>query len=181
MNDVLLVVDVVSEFRHEDGDRLACCFAERAGALGDELEAARAAGVPIVHVNDNHRRVGRRPHGLRPVGGGAGSAGDAVARVAPREGDHVLFKLRYSGFDHSPLEPLLRQLEAERLLVAGTATERCVAQTAIAARERGFKVTILEHACAYVDAGDDEIALAYLERIGGCHVARRSALAGDRR
>ena len=144
--------------------------------------SSRPPGLPASqNVNDNHGAWdGDRTAFVRRAVE-QGSAGDVVARVAPREGDHVLFKLRYSGSTPQRLEPLLRQLEAERLLVAGTATERCVAQTAIAARERGFKVTILEHASAYVDAGDDEIALAYLERIGGCHVARRSALAGDRR
>jgi len=38
---------------------------------------------------------------------------------------------------------LLRDLDVERLLVIGGATERCIVQTAIDARELDFKVTIL--------------------------------------
>ena len=43
----------------------------------------------------------------------------------------------------------------------------CVAQTAIAARERGLKVSVLVDACADIDEDNARIALAYLERVVG--------------
>jgi nicotinamidase-related amidase len=65
-------------------------------------------------------------------------------------------------------------LETERILLAGAATEGCVAQTAIAARELGFKVTVLADACATVDERLEAVALEYLDRVGGCVVAREA-------
>jgi nicotinamidase-related amidase len=48
----------------------------------------------------------------------------------------------------------------------------CVTQTAIAARELGFKVTVLADCCATLDPEVEEIALAYLERVVGVFVER---------
>jgi nicotinamidase-related amidase len=49
-------------------------------------------------------------------------------------------------------------------------TEGCVAQTAIDARERGFKVTVLANACATIDERVEQVALEYLEQVVGAFV-----------
>ncbi|MEZ5100706.1 MAG: isochorismatase family cysteine hydrolase [Thermoleophilia bacterium] len=172
MRDALLVVDVVNDFRHEDGERLAASFVASAPALRASLDRARAAGVPVVYANDNRGAWDGDREAFVAASIRDGRAGEALAAVAPRPGEAFLFKLRYSAFDFTPLEPLLHELGVERLLLAGTATERCVAQTAIAARERGFKVSVLARACAHVDERDAALALDYLERIVGCRVER---------
>jgi biuret amidohydrolase len=81
-------------------------------------------------------------------------------------------KPSYSAFDHTPLELILRDLEVERLLLAGTSTEGCVAQTAIDARELGFKVSVLADACATVDERIERIAIEYLEAVAGVWIVR---------
>jgi nicotinamidase-related amidase len=52
----------------------------------------------------------------------------------------------------------------------------CVVQTAIDARELGFKVTVLADACACVDERLEALGLEYLEAVAGCRVARVSAV-----
>ena len=52
------------------------------------------------------------------------------------------------------------------------ATEMCVTQTAIAARELGYKATVLAGACACVDDRLEQIALAYLADVVGVHIER---------
>ena len=49
----------------------------------------------------------------------------------------------------------------------------CVVQTAIDAREEGFKVTILAGACATSDERMEELAPEYAKRIVGAVVERR--------
>jgi nicotinamidase-related amidase len=53
----------------------------------------------------------------------------------------------------------------------------CVAQTAIDARELGYKVTVLADACACVDPRLEAVALEYLEAVTGTVVAHGSGLA----
>ena len=52
VRDVLVVIDVLNDFGHEDGERLLASFRERADALRDALDRAREGGVPVVYVND---------------------------------------------------------------------------------------------------------------------------------
>ena len=68
-----------------------------------------------------------------------GLGSDVVQAVAPREGDRFVVKPRYSGFDHTPLEIILRELEIDCILLAGAATEGCVVQTAIDGRGSGSR------------------------------------------
>jgi nicotinamidase-related amidase len=79
---------------------------------------------------------------------------------------------RYSAFDHTPLDLILRELGIERLLLGGMSTEGCVAQTTIDARELGFKVTVLASACATIDEQVERVALEYLETVAGAFVER---------
>lgn len=172
MKDALLLVDVINDFRHEDGDALLASFRRRHGQLRDQLERARGS-IPIVYANDDWGRFdGDAPRLVRDaVEHGAG--GELVAEIQPQPGDHVILKPRYSAFDSTPLEILLRSLEVERILLAGMATERCVTQTAIAARELDFKVTVLADACACVDERLEALALEYLRVIAGAFVEQR--------
>jgi nicotinamidase-related amidase len=176
VRDALVVIDVITRFDHPGGDALLASFREHHPALVAALAAARTADVPLIYVNDNHgvwgwdiaaeiRRASDRAEG-----------GELVARVAPRAGDRFLRKPRYSAFDHTALDLVLRELEVERLLLAGAATEMCIVQTAIDARELGLKVTILADACASVDQRDAELALAYAERVVGAHIDRRAVV-----
>jgi nicotinamidase/pyrazinamidase len=131
----------------------------------------------VIFVNDSHGAWdGDVPAQIRhAIGSPAG--GGLVARVAPRVGEAYLRKPRYSAFDHTALEAILRELAAERLLLVGAATEMCIVQTAIDARDLELKVTILAQACASVDEGNAALALEYAERVVGARVERGNSVA----
>jgi nicotinamidase-related amidase len=171
VRDALLLVDVINGFDHEDGERLLESFRARHHALVRALERARAARLPVVYANDNVGVWDGDARGLveRAV---EGPGGELVEAIAPREGDLFVIKPRYSAFDHTPLELLLGELAVERLLLAGTATEMCVVQTAIGARERGFKVSVLVDACATADERMERISLDYVENVVGARLER---------
>jgi nicotinamidase-related amidase len=171
MRDAFLLVDVIDDFRHEDGDALLRSFRSRQPELVRALANARGS-IPVLYANDMHDRWDGNAPGYVAEVRAQGLAGELIAGVAPREGEPFVFKPRYSAFDSTPLEILLEELGIERILLAGNATEMCVTQTAIAARELGFKVTVLADCCATLDPELEEIALAYLERVVGVFVER---------
>jgi nicotinamidase-related amidase len=171
--DALLLVDVLNDFRHEDGERLLESFRQRREGMLRAVREAREGAVPVVYAQDNRgvwdgdgRRLVQEAHD-RP-------RGDLLEALAPAEGESLVVKPRYSAFDKTPLELVLSALGTERLLLAGAATEGCVAQTAIDARELGFKVTILADACATVDERNEQVALDYLENVVGARIERLS-------
>jgi nicotinamidase-related amidase len=171
--DALLVVDVINDFAHDDGPALLRSFEERVDGMTRAISGARAAGVPVVYVNDDHGRWDSNVPALIGDTIDRGAGGPVVRQVTPREGDPLLLKQRYSGFDHTSLDLLLEKLEITRVVLMGAATEGCVVQTAIDAREHGLQATILAAACATTDPELEEIALAYAERVGGIRVGDR--------
>ena len=171
MKDALLLVDFLTDFEHEDGDALLDSFRKRHEGMVQALSRAREDGIPVVYAQDN-RGVwdGDRARLVREAL--EGPAGDVLEALAPGEGDRFVVKPRYSAFDKTPLELVLRDLDIERLLLAGSATEGCVAQTAIDGRELGFKISVLADACATVDERIEQVALDYLENVVGARIER---------
>jgi nicotinamidase-related amidase len=175
--DALLVVDVINDFTHEDGQRLLESFRERSPAMTKAIAAARAAAVPVVYVNDDQGHWDSDAPGLVRSAADSGQAGEVMRELAPPPGTYFLLKHRYSAFDHTALDLLLDELDVERLVIIGAATEGCIVQTAIDAREHGLKATILADACATTDADLETVALHYAERVVGARVTETGELA----
>jgi nicotinamidase-related amidase len=180
MRDVVLIVDVLDDFGHADGDALLASFAERQEALVALLDSARARGVDIVYANDNKGVWDGDARRLVEVAV-AGPGGELIGEVVPGAGERFVVKPRYSAFDHTPLELILRELECERLVIAGMTTEGCVTQSAIDARELGLKVTVVDGACATIDERIERIALRYLVEVAGVVLDDASLFGRDER
>lgn len=170
MNDCLLAVDVFNDFDHDDGAKLLDSLRLRRDGFAGALHSARARAIPVVFANDTFGVWDGDARALveRAL---AGPGGDVLRELTPQDGESFLVKPRYSAFDLTPLELVLSQLRIERILLMGMATEMCVTQTAIDARERDLKVTVLTGACATVDERIERTALDYLEAVTGTMLA----------
>jgi nicotinamidase-related amidase len=168
----LLLVDVIKDFEHEDGERLLASFRSRHGGLAGVVDRARADGTTVVYANDNAETWDSDAPALirRAI---EGTGGELVSAIAPRSGDLIILKPRYSAFDDTPLASLLEDRGIEELILAGTATEMCVFQTATDALRRGFEVAIQADACATIHEQNEALALEYLARVLGVPVLGR--------
>jgi nicotinamidase-related amidase len=111
-------------------------------ALRARLDDARAREVPVIYVCDRHPPDDEDFRDW-PVHNVEGTPGAEVwPEIAPKEGDHVLFKRTYSAFTGTELGPLLDRLGTDELIVTGCATEVQLCATAMEALQRGFAVTI---------------------------------------
>jgi nicotinamidase-related amidase len=148
--EALVVLDVITTFEHKDGDQLLVSMRGASPALQRASDAYGRGRIAVISVNDAHDRWdGDAPGHIETAR--AAKGGDVVDAVAPAPGDRFLFKPRYSALDGTALDKLLSELGATRLVLAGAATEMCVAQTGIDARELGYQVTVLRDACATVE------------------------------
>ena len=95
--EALVVLDVITTFEHEDGDRLLESMRGSVPALARALAHARGR-IVVVYVNDAAGGWDGDAPGLieRAL---AGRGGDVLRDVMPQSGDLVLFKPDYSGFD----------------------------------------------------------------------------------
>ena len=139
------------------------------------LEAARAAGRPVVHV----QHAGK-PGGLFDPE----SAFFAIAGpVAPRGGEAVVRKALPNAFAGTELDATLKGLGAQTLILGGFMTHMCVSATARAALDHGYACTILAPACATRDLPDGQggvVPAAEIHRIELAALSDRFAMiAGD--
>ena len=77
--------------------------------------------------------------------------------------DIEIVKKRYSIFYGTALESLLRELDADPLILAGVNTHACVRTAAIDAFQRDFQVIIVRDCVASKDPEHHEISLDYLD------------------
>jgi nicotinamidase-related amidase len=71
---------------------------------------------------------------------------DVIDELAPLPGEHQVEKFNYGAFHATPLEPILRSLGVESLVVTGTVTQICVEETARQAFHHGFRTTMVRDA-----------------------------------
>lgn len=86
-----------------------------------------------------------------------------VDELAPREGEVVLDKTRYSAFYKTDLEERLRSLGIETLIVCGVTTNICVESTVRDAFFRDIRVVVPSDATAAVTPELHEGALRCFE------------------
>jgi nicotinamidase-related amidase len=168
--DALVVIDVFNDFEHEDGEVLLASFRDRAGRMAKTIDEAHRANVPVIYVNDDRGKWDSDVTRLVAEAVG-GPGGDVLAPLVPKPDDRVLVKHRYSAFDRTALDLLLGSLAVERVVLIGGATEGCIVQTAIDAREHDLKATIVVAACATANGELETTALRYADEVGGVRLA----------
>jgi nicotinamidase-related amidase len=94
----------------------------------------------------------------------AGTEGAGIIPELPVEqGDFVLPKWTYSAFYETGLDPLLRQLGVDTLVLTGQHTNMCVRHTTADAFFRGYDVMVPHDAVESLTEEDHEAGLCYLE------------------
>jgi nicotinamidase-related amidase len=146
----LLLFDFLMGHASKDPKRYAPVLANAARLLA----AARTAGAMVAYARADHRADGgttaRTLHdsGPRPplITGGTPEA-EIVAELAPRPGEYLVPKHRWSAFHGTYLDLALRARHADTIILCGGSTEIGVASTAYAARDLDYNLMIASDAC----------------------------------
>ena len=129
------------------------------------LEAAREAGMLVIHTREGHRpdlsdaplakverghpskRIGAPgPMGRILIRGEPGH--DIIPELYPIPGEPVIDKPGKGAFYATDLDALLRNFGIQYLLVCGVTTEVCVNTSVREANDRGYRCVVLEDCCA---------------------------------
>lgn len=177
MKTAVLALHYQNEVLHPDG-RIRLGVAEGAPgreavveAAGRLLAAARRRGLPLVHVRiafpPGHEGVVQNAPIFRNVVAlGAmeeGSWGAAFHDgLGPLPGEAVVTHGRVNAFYDSDLEQVLAGIGAERLILAGVATNSVVEHSARHAADMGYAVALAADACS---AGQPHLHQAALDNI----------------
>lgn len=157
------MVDVINGLSFPGSGPLVRAAERAAPNIRKLAERARAAGVPVVYVNDNFGQW-RSDFGhtyercVQPDQPGR----RVTEQLKPQDDDYFVLKPQHSGFYCTTLELLLEHIGAERLVITGFATNMCVLFTANDAYMRGFEVVVPEDCTASNSAQLTRAALAHI-------------------
>jgi len=148
------------------------------------LDAARAAGILVIHTREGHRpdmsdappaKVERGSPSLRI--GAPGPMGrilirgedghDIIPELYPVAGEPVIDKPGKGAFYQTDLELTLRNRGIENLLVCGVTTEVCVNTTVREGNDRGYRCVVLSDCCASYFPEFHEFGLKMIKAQGG--------------
>lgn len=141
--DALLILDLISDFRFPDGERLLRIALPAARRIARLKERARKSRVPVIYVNDNRGRWRSDRGELVARCMESDAPGRPVVELlAPLPDDYFIFKPKHSGFFATPLAALLKHLGTRRLVITGVTLEQCVLFTAMDAYLRDFDMAV---------------------------------------
>jgi nicotinamidase-related amidase len=163
MNSAVVVVDMLNPYEHEDAEQLMASVREALPAMLKLVARARAQGIPVVYVNDNHGDWSAcRPELVQRAL--QGRAPELVEPIAPPADVGFVVKARHSIFYETQLEYLLRQEEIERIVLVGQVTEQCILYSALDAYVRHFAVAVPPDAVAAIHENLADAAVRMMER-----------------
>ncbi|MDX1483459.1 MAG: isochorismatase family protein [Alphaproteobacteria bacterium] len=107
------------------------------------LEAARAAGVPVIYTT-RHVHTGPVRSTHRDATGLKEDSYDIIDELAPEDGELVIYKERASAFYGTPLVAHLNMLGVRSIIALGESTSGCVRASVVDGYSHGYHTTIVE-------------------------------------
>lgn len=159
----LIVIDVQNVYANEDSPLRVPSLGESLPRINQLIAAFVKTGKPVIYVWHKHRADGRDAGRMfdfgaapEPVGfvEGTQEAEKIDGLVVVPEGLHIT-KRRYSAFEGTELEGLLRSLGVDTVAITGYMTNFCCETTARAAHDRDYFVDFIADATGAPDLGAD--------------------------
>ena len=160
---VMIVVDMQNDFVAVGAPMETPAARAIVPRLVEALKICRDAGTRVIYTAHVHRRDGSDMglfDDMHPLVASRaalvdGTPGvDIYAELAPKEGEHVIKKHRYSAFFGTDLDIILREWNIDTVIISGTTTENCCLATARDAMFRNYRVVFLSDATATYDYPD---------------------------
>jgi biuret amidohydrolase len=148
------------------------------------LDAARAAGLPVIHTREGHRAdladlpPAKKARGRLATGiGDPGPKGrilvrgeeghDIIPELYPLPGEPVIDKPGKGAFHATDLEAILKNLGIGQLIVCGVTTEVCVNTSVREANDRGYDCLVLADCVGSYFPEFQEMGLRMIKAQGG--------------
>ncbi len=141
MKEALLLIDIQNDY-FPGGKMELVSMEEAAKKAGELLKAFRTAGKPVFFI----KHMSTRSDATFFVPGTQGT--DIHSSVSPLPEETVIEKHFPNSFLQTELLSVLKESEVTDLIICGAMSHMCIDTTVRAAKELGFKCTLIADACA---------------------------------
>jgi nicotinamidase-related amidase len=141
------------------------------------LDHARKQKVPIVYATDAHLPGIDPEFDVWGKHAEAGSWGaEIIGELKPKKVDFRVFKRKYSAFQGTDLDQMLRDLKVDTVILTGVMTDICIQHTAADAFFRGYKIIVPKDCVEAVDAATHEAAIKFIRKAYGPEITTSKEL-----
>jgi nicotinamidase-related amidase len=159
----LLIIDMVNQLDFPEGKRLLAHALPAARRIARLRKRLKAHGVPVVFVNDNFTHWQEDFRQLVAICSQPDATGAPLLQALPPEpDDYNMLKPQHSAFYNSALEVLLQQLDVQRVILTGIATDQCILASALGARMRRLETIVASDGTAAITPQRHRNALAVM-------------------
>jgi nicotinamidase-related amidase len=162
----LLLIDVINDMDFEGAEALVRAAVPMAHRIAALKRRAKAAGIPVLYINDN---FGRWQSDFRRIVDHVlqdGVPGEEVARILePEDDDYFVLKPKHSAFFSTTLDTLLDYLGTHTVILAGVAGNICILFSANDAYMRDLHVVVPEDCTASNSAEENRNALEQIRKV----------------
>jgi maleamate amidohydrolase len=170
----VFVRDMLNDcFGHAELDRMCAALCSSINQL---TAFARAGGFPVIWVRQEFESdlsdafLDMKRENIRMFIKGSNGA-RILDELVRDDSDIEIIKKRFSMFYGTELESLLRELDADPLILAGVNTHACIRTAAIDAYQRDFQVLIVRDCVTSKDPAHYEMTLDYLDGVAAAAVS----------
>jgi ureidoacrylate peracid hydrolase len=170
----LLVIDVQNVYAAADSPLYVASLPQSLARINALIRAFSSAGKPVIYVRHVHRPDGRDAGRMFDFAGSAEPVGfvdgSSEAEYVPEllivpEGLHIT-KRRYSSFEGTELDGILRSLGTDTVAICGYMTNFCCDSTARAAHDRDYFVDFIADATGAPDLSESFTETEILAAVG---------------
>jgi len=162
----LLLIDVINPIDFEGGEKLLVHALPMARSLAALKRRAKAAGIPVIYVNDNFGRWRSDfPKLVEECLEARARGKPVVEQLPPADNDYFVLKPKHSAFFQTNLEILLKYLGVNTLIMTGMAGDICVLFSANDAYMRDFRIIVPPDCTASEDPDHNGQVLVLMQRV----------------
>ncbi|HUS19778.1 MAG TPA: isochorismatase family cysteine hydrolase [Terriglobales bacterium] len=159
----LVLIDVINDLDFKGNQAIVKVASRMARSIAALKRRVKAAGVPVIYVNDN---FGLWQSDFRKLIEHCLNDGEEVARILrPEDDDYFVLKPKHSGFYSTTRDTLLRYLGASSVILTGIAANICVLFTANDAYMRDLKLFVPEDCTVSNSEEENRFAMEQMRRI----------------
>jgi nicotinamidase-related amidase len=161
----LIIIDMLNDFVEENGALVVPGAKDLVPTLAKILDHARQQSLTVVYLADNHMPDDDE-FKVWPKHSVAGTRGAKVVdELAPKSGEKVIPKRRYSGFFGTDLDLTLREAGIANIILMGVLTDICVMYTSADASSRGYEVYVVADGTSSTVKENHRFALQHMKEI----------------
>jgi len=162
----LILIDVINDLEFDEAEQLLEHALPMARRLAELKQRAKAAGIPVIYVNDNFGRWrsdfnAQVEHCLQ-----SSVRGKPIAELLrPQKDDYFILKPKHSGFFSTTLDTLLEYLGVKTVVLTGIAANICVLFTANDAYMRDLHLVVPSDCVASNSQEENDYALGQMQKV----------------